>query len=82
MNKQEFHVNKLQSNKKALVEDVNAILVSAYKAYYTLNDIKNMTVFYESAAVKQMIADKTKLTDTQRQQIVNFYNFICQLCTQ
>ncbi|MGH1388371.1 MAG: DUF2059 domain-containing protein, partial [Kordia sp.] len=38
------------------------------------NDIKNMTVFYESTAVKQMRADKTKLTDTQRQQIMNFYD--------
>ncbi|WP_298514170.1 hypothetical protein [uncultured Kordia sp.] len=66
--------NELEGDKKKHVEDVKAILVSAYKAYFTLNDIKNMIVFYESDAVKQMRADKAKLTDTQRQQIVNFYD--------
>ncbi|AXG72451.1 hypothetical protein KORDIASMS9_04725 [Kordia sp. SMS9] len=65
---------ELESEKQKHVEEVKSILVSAYKAYFTLNDIKNMTAFYESDAVKQMLADKTKLTDTQRQQIVNFYN--------
>lgn len=65
---------ELQSNKKAQVEDVKAVLVSAYKAYFTLNDIKKMTVFYESAAAKQMLADASKLTTTQRQQIGNFYD--------
>ncbi|PTX61041.1 hypothetical protein C8N46_105197 [Kordia periserrulae] len=65
---------ELESEKATHVEDIKSILVSAYKAYFTLNDIKNMTAFYESTAVKQMRADKTKLTDTQRQQIVNFYN--------
>lgn len=64
----------LQSTKKQQVDDVKAILVSAYKAYFTLNDIKNMTVFYESAAAKQMMIDASKLTDIQRQQIGNFYD--------
>ncbi|WP_040560030.1 DUF2059 domain-containing protein [Kordia algicida OT-1] len=65
---------ELQSDKKAQVEDVKAILVSAYKAYFTLNDIKKMTVFYESAAAKQMLADASKLTSKQREQIGNFYD--------
>jgi hypothetical protein len=65
---------ELENDKKKYVDDVKSVLVSAYKAYFTLNDIKNMIVFYESTAVKQMRADKTKLTDTQRQQIMNFYD--------
>jgi len=65
---------ELESNKKGQVEDVKAILVSAYKAYFTLNDIKNMTAFYESAAAKQMLKDTSKLTKVQRQQIGNFYD--------
>jgi len=65
---------ELENDKKKHVDDLKSILVSAYKAYFTLNDIKNMTVFYESTAVKQMRSDKTKLSDTQRQQIVNFYD--------
>ncbi|MFK7746764.1 MAG: DUF2059 domain-containing protein [Kordia sp.] len=64
----------LENDKQKYVEDIKSVLVSAYKAYFTLNDIKNMTVFYESTAVKQMRSDKTKLTDTQRQQIMNFYD--------
>ncbi len=64
----------LESSKKQQVEEVKAVLVSAYKAYFTLNDIKNMTVFYESAAAKQLLADASKLTDIQRQQIGNFYD--------
>ncbi|QHI36448.1 hypothetical protein IMCC3317_18110 [Kordia antarctica] len=66
--------SELQSDKKKQVEDVKSILVSAYKAYFTLNDIKNMTVFYESAAAKQMKKDASKLTNVQRQQIGNFYD--------
>jgi hypothetical protein len=65
---------ELQSNKKKQVDDVKAILVSAYKAYFTMNDIKNMTVFYQSAAAKQMLTDTSKLTAVQRQQIGNFYD--------
>ncbi|WP_420574622.1 DUF2059 domain-containing protein [Kordia sp.] len=65
---------ELENTKKEQVESVKAILVSAYKAYFTLNDIKKMTVFYESAAAKQMLADASKLTTTQRQQIGNFYD--------
>ncbi|MEM6718660.1 MAG: hypothetical protein AAF611_05080 [Bacteroidota bacterium] len=64
----------LESDKLKHIEEVKSILVSAYRAYFTLNDIKNMTVFYESEALQQMLADKTKLTETQRQQITNFYN--------
>ncbi|MCH2195737.1 hypothetical protein [Kordia sp.] len=66
--------NELEGNKKKHVDDVKSILVSAFKAYFSLNDIKNMIVFYESGALKQMQTDKTKLTDTQRQQILNFYD--------
>lgn len=65
---------ELESKKEKNIDDIKSILVSAYRAYFSLDDIKNMIVFYESTAVKQMLADKTKLTDTQRQQIVNFYN--------
>lgn len=65
---------ELEGIKGKQVEEVKAILVSAYKAYFTLNDIKQMTVFYESAAAKQMLTDATKLTDIQRQQIGNFYD--------
>lgn len=64
----------LESDKLKHVEDVKSILVSAYKAYFTESDVKKMTAFYETDAVKQMRVDKTKLTDTQRQQIVDFYN--------
>lgn len=66
--------NELESEKQQQVEDVKAILVSAYKAYFTLNDVKKMTVFYESSAMKQMMTDSSKLTETQRAQIANFYN--------
>ncbi|WP_046758338.1 DUF2059 domain-containing protein [Kordia jejudonensis] len=65
---------ELESVKSTQVDEVKAILVSAYKAYFSLNDIKNMIVFYESAAAKQMLADTTKLTNVQRQQIGNFYD--------
>ena len=65
---------ELESVKGKQVDDVKAILVSAYKAYFTLNDIKTMTAFYESAAAKQMLTDTTKLTAVQRQQIGNFYD--------
>ncbi|MBC8755914.1 hypothetical protein H2O64_14645 [Kordia sp. YSTF-M3] len=65
---------ELESAKKPQVEEVKAVLVSAYKAYFTMNDIKNMTVFYESTAAKLMLADPSKLTATHRQQIGNFYD--------
>ena len=65
---------ELEGVKGKQVEEIKSILVSAYKAYFSSNDIKNMTVFYESAAAKQMLQDATKLTDVQRQQIGNFYD--------
>ena len=65
---------ELESKKAQQVDDVKAVLVSAYKAYFTGKDIQNMIVFYESAAGKQLVADASRLTPVQRAQIGNFYD--------
>jgi hypothetical protein len=65
---------ELESDKGNQVEQVKAALVNAYKAYFSMEDIKKMIAFYESDAAKQMLADSSKLTDVQRQQIGTFYS--------
>lgn len=65
---------ELEGVKGKQVDDIKLILVSAYKAYFSLKDIKEMIVFYESGAAKQMLKDAAKLTDVQHQQIGNFYD--------
>lgn len=64
---------ELEAEKQWKVDDLKDRLVNAYKAYFTLDDIKKMVIFYESGAGKQMLSDATKLNETQRQQIGNFY---------
>jgi len=65
---------ELEAEKQWQVDDLKDRLVNAYKAYFTLNEIKQMVIFYESGAGKQMLTDATKLNETQRQQIGNFYS--------
>ncbi|MFD0860721.1 DUF2059 domain-containing protein [Sungkyunkwania multivorans] len=67
---------ELKESKTKSVNDLKAIMVSAYRAHFNNEDIKNMIAFYESDAGQQLKADRSKLTDEQRREVGVFYKTV------
>jgi len=63
---------ELEDGKANSLTMIKSLLVSAYRSNFTHEDIKTLIKFYESDAGKQMVSDRTKLTDNQKIELDNF----------
>ncbi|SEM17603.1 hypothetical protein SAMN04487910_4326 [Aquimarina amphilecti] len=66
--------NELKGDKKEPLTNIKSLLVSAYRSNFSHKDIKELIVFYESETGKQMVKDRTQLSDTQKVELSNFFN--------
>ena len=66
--------NELRKETTPELNRILNMLVSAYRGTYEHEDIKNMIAFYETAAGKQLLKDKTALDYEQQKAASVFYN--------
>lgn len=64
----------LKDNKKKAVSEMLASLKTVYKKHFNESDIKEMLGFYRSDAAKQMLKDRTKMTEEHKTQLNAYYN--------
>lgn len=64
----------LQENKEKAVADMKSLLVPVYQQNFSQGDITKMTDFYQTKAGKQLIKDRTKMTQAQKQELNSYYS--------
>ena len=64
----------LEGNKATAVAEMKTMLVPVYTKNFEHDAIKKMITFYQSEAGKQLINDRSKMTETQKQELNTFYN--------
>lgn len=66
--------NELKTEKQASLNQIMVMLASAYRSHFEHDDIKEMIVFYESPAGRQLLVDPVQLTTEQKDQVTFFYD--------
>ncbi|NJB72680.1 hypothetical protein GGR42_003171 [Saonia flava] len=56
----------LEENKEKSVSDMLTVLVPIYTSHFTKDEVKTMLNFYQSAAGKQLVLDRSKMTESQK----------------
>lgn len=64
----------LEKNKTKAVAEMKALLIPVYVKHFKHDDIKKMTAFYQSDTGKQLVKDRSKMTETQKEELNTFYN--------
>ncbi len=64
----------LEANKEKAITEIKSLLVPIYKKHFKKEEMRKMVAFYKDGAGKQLIADRTKLTSDQKQELNDFYN--------
>jgi len=64
----------LEENKEKAVAEMQKGLVPIYQQNFERDEIKKMTAFYQSATGKQLTADRSKMTEEQKEELNTFYN--------
>lgn len=64
----------LQDNKEKAITNMKSLLVPIYQANFSQVDISRMTDFYQSEAGRQLVKDRTKMTEAQKQELNAYYN--------
>tara|TARA_R110000868_G_scaffold358744_1_gene620460 strand:+ start:595 stop:1110 length:516 start_codon:yes stop_codon:yes gene_type:complete len=63
----------MNANKEKHVSEMMALLAPVYEKNFTHEEIKSMNAFYLTDAGKQLVADGSKLSEAQKQQVNEFY---------
>lgn len=63
----------LNANKDKYVSEIIALLAPVYENNFSSSEIKAMNIFYQSEAGQQLLTDRTKMTDEQKQALNEFY---------
>ncbi|MFD2564624.1 DUF2059 domain-containing protein [Aquimarina rubra] len=66
--------DELQSNKTDAITNIKSLLVSVYRSNFTHEDIKQLIIFYESETGRQLVKDRTQLSDNQKNKLSDFFN--------
>lgn len=64
----------LKDNRTKAVSEMLVSLGTVYKKHFSEADIKEMLGFYQSDAAKQMLKDRSKMTDEQKARLNAYYN--------
>lgn len=64
----------LENNKEKAIVEMQKELVPIYQQNFERAEIKKMTTFYKSTTGKQLTADRSQMTATQKEELNTFYN--------
>ena len=64
----------LENHREKAINEMKAGLIPIYKQNFTQGDIKAMNTFYQSDTGKQLVADRSQMTEVQKQELNTFYN--------
>ncbi|WP_010177401.1 DUF2059 domain-containing protein [Aquimarina agarilytica] len=65
---------ELNQQKPTAINQIKAMLVSAYRTHFDQTEVNDMIEFYKTPTGQQMITDQTKLTQDDRDKMSFFYN--------
>ena len=65
--------DEVQVDKKKSINNIKSLLVSAYRNNFTHKDIKELIGFYESETGQQMVKNRSRLTDSQKVEVSEFF---------
>ncbi|MEO9892277.1 DUF2059 domain-containing protein [Aurantibacter sp.] len=64
----------LNENKKEAIADMKSLLVPIYNSNFSTSDLKQMINFYQTDTGKQLMLDRTKMSDSQKHELNSYYN--------
>ncbi len=64
----------LENNKETAIADIKEGLVPIYQQNFKRDEIKKMLGFYQSTTGKQLVNDRSKMSESQKQELNRFYN--------
>lgn len=64
----------LKGNKKDAIEEMKKELIPIYQKNFDAVEIQQMTAFYQSDTGKQLINDRSIMTEVQKEKLNSFYN--------
>jgi len=64
----------LKENKSKYVNEMIALLVPIYQEHFERDEIVQMTHFYKSETGKQLINDRSQMTEVQKEELNAYYN--------
>jgi len=64
----------LEENKSNAVNEIKTLIIPIYKENFTHDEIKKMSSFYQSETGKLLINDRSKMTDTHKEELNTFYS--------
>ena len=64
----------LEENRGKALEEMKSLMVPIYQANFTHEEIKQMGAFYKTEAGVLLITDRSKMTDTHKEELNTFYN--------
>ena len=64
----------LEDNREKAIAEMKTELVPIYQQNFEREEIRKMTSFYQSATGKQLTADRSKMTENQKEELNTFYN--------
>ena len=64
----------LEGNKDKALEEIKNLMVPIYEANFTHEEIKQMAAFYKTEAGVLLTTDRSKMTDTHKEELNTFYN--------
>lgn len=65
---------ELEQTKQASMEELSQMLVSAYRGYFSHDDVKKMMALYKSKVGQTMVHDAQSLTEADKVVLGEFYN--------
>ena len=65
---------ELNAEKPKAINQIKAMLASAYRSHFDKTEINEMIEFYESPTGRQMVKDQTQLSQEDRDNMAKFYN--------
>jgi hypothetical protein len=64
----------LEGNKSKALGDIKILIIPIYQANFTHGEITKMIGFYQSEAGKLLIKDRSKMTESHKEELNAFYN--------
>ncbi len=66
--------NYLRENKENSMKEMKSLLIPVYANHFSQNEISEMTAFYQSDTGKQLVNDRSKMTEEQKITLNTFFN--------
>ncbi len=66
----------LEENRSKAMDEMKSSLITVYQENFTHDEIKKMTSFYKSETGVLLINDRSKMTDTHKEELNTFYNSV------